>query len=332
VILAGERLAEVPGALSAVAALAAATGARLAWVPRRAGERGAIDAGALPGLLPLGRPVADPQARAEVARLWGVASVPAGQGRDTSQMLAAAAAGDLDALLIAGVDPGDLPDEQAALDALAAARFVVSLEIRASAITDRADVVLPVATVTEKPGTFVNWEGRPGTFGAVFEVPGVEPDLVVLGRIADEMDVHLGLPDAAAARRELASLGHWQGAEPRAAYVHADLATEPGPGQALLASWQELLDTGRMSDGEPFLAGTARPVLARMSAATAAEAGTADGRRVTVATEHGEITVPVRVTAMPDRVVWLPTHARDCEIRRQLRAGHGTLVTLRSPQ
>jgi len=332
VILAGERLAEVPGALSAVAALAAATGARLAWVPRRAGERGAIDAGALPGLLPLGRPVADPQARAEVARLWGVASVPAGQGRDTSQMLAAAAAGDLDALLIAGVDPGDLPDEQAALDALAAARFVVSLEIRASAITDRADVVLPVATVTEKPGTFVNWEGRPGTFGAVFEVPGVEPDLVVLGRIADEMDVHLGLPDAAAARRELASLGHWQGAEPRAAYVHADLATEPGPGQALLASWQELLDTGRMSDGEPFLAGTDRPVLARMSAATAAEAGTADGRRVTVATEHGEITVPVRVTAMPDRVVWLPTHARDCEIRRQLRAGHGTLVTLRSPQ
>ena len=332
VILAGERLAEVPGALSAVAALAAATGATLAWVPRRAGERGAVDAGALPGLLPLGRPVTDPQARAEVARLWGVASVPAGQGRDTSQMLAAAAAGDLDALLIAGVDPGDLPDEQAALDALAAARFVVSLEIRASAITDRADVVLPVATVTEKPGTFVNWEGRPGTFGAVFEVPGVEPDLVVLGRIADEMDVHLGLPDAAAARRELASLGHWQGAEPRAAYVHADLATEPGPGQALLASWQELLDTGRMSDGEPFLAGTARPVLARMSAATAAEAGTADGRRVTVATEHGEITVPVRVTAMPDRVVWLPTHARDCEIRRQLRAGHGTLVTLRSPQ
>jgi NADH-quinone oxidoreductase subunit G len=322
----------VPGALSAVAALAAATGARLAWVPRRAGERGAVDAGALPGLLPLGRPVTDPQARAEVARLWGVGSLPATPGRDTSQILAAAAAGDLDALLIAGVDPGDLPDEQAALDALAATPFVVSLEIRASAITDRADVVLPVAAVTEKAGTLVNWEGRPGTFGAVFEVPGVEPDLVVLGRVADEMDVHLGLPDAAAARQELDRLGRWQGAEPRPPYAHADLATEPGPGQALLASWQELLDTGRMSDGEPFLAGTARPVQARMSAATAAAAGAADGRPVTVATEHGEVTVPVRVTAMPDRVVWLPTHARDCEIRRQLRAGHGTLVSLRSPQ
>jgi NADH-quinone oxidoreductase subunit G len=332
VILAGERLAEVPGALSAVAALAAATGARLAWVPRRAGERGAIDAGALPGLLPLGRPVSDPQARAEVARMWGVGSLPAGPGRDTGGILAAAAAGELDALLIAGVDPGDLPDEQAALDALAATPFIVSLEIRVSAVTDRADVVLPVAAVTEKPGTFVNWEGRPGTFGAVFEVPGVESDLQVLGRIADEMDVHLGLPDAAAARAELARLGRWQGAEPRPPSAYADAAAEPGPGQALLASWHELLDTGRMSDGEPFLAGTARAVTARMSAATAAEAGAAGGGPVTVATEHGEITVPVRVTTMPDRVVWLPTHARDCEIRRQLRAGHGTLVTLRSPQ
>ena len=56
VVLVGERLATVPGALSAAAALAEATGARLAWVPRRAGERGALEAGALPTLLPGGRP------------------------------------------------------------------------------------------------------------------------------------------------------------------------------------------------------------------------------------------------------------------------------------
>ncbi|WP_192826480.1 NADH-quinone oxidoreductase subunit G, partial [Janibacter melonis] len=51
VVLVGERLATVPGALSAAAELAEASGARLAWVPRRAGERGALEAGALPGLL-----------------------------------------------------------------------------------------------------------------------------------------------------------------------------------------------------------------------------------------------------------------------------------------
>ena len=76
VILVGERLAASPGALSAVAALAEATGARLAWVPRRAGERGAVEAGALPNLLPGGRPVADAAARAEVAAAWGVEPLP----------------------------------------------------------------------------------------------------------------------------------------------------------------------------------------------------------------------------------------------------------------
>jgi len=57
IILVGERMASVPGALSAVLELAESTGARLAWVPRRAGERGAVDAGALPTLLPGGRQV-----------------------------------------------------------------------------------------------------------------------------------------------------------------------------------------------------------------------------------------------------------------------------------
>ena len=214
VILAGERLAEVPGALAAVARLAVASGARLAWIPRRAGERGAIEAGALPGLLPVGRPVADPAARAEVARSWGKSSLPAEPGRDTAAMLAAAEAGELGALVVSGVDPADLPDPAAALRAIEMTPFVVSLELRVSAVTDRADVVFPVAAAAEKTGTFVNWEGRGGSFAEALPVPGVRTDLYVLGAIADEMDVHLGLPDAAAARAELAALGIWRGTRP----------------------------------------------------------------------------------------------------------------------
>src|SRR5208282_5565669 len=214
VILVGERLAAVPGALAAAARLAFTSGARLAWVPRRAGERGAVEAGALPSLLPIGRPVTDAAARAEVARTWGKSSLPSGRGRDTAAMLAAAADGELGALVVAGVDPADLPDPQAALHAIEMAPFVVSLELRASAVTARADVVFPVAAVAEKAGTFVNWEGRGGSFGAALRVPEVRTDLYVLAAIADQMDVHLGLPDAAAARAELAALGTWRG--PRA--------------------------------------------------------------------------------------------------------------------
>src|SRR5271170_6550927 len=343
VILVGERLAVVPGALAAAARLAFASGARLAWVPRRAGERGAVEAGALPGLLPIGRPVTDAAARAEVARTWGKSSLPGTPGRDTTAMLTAAADGELGALVVAGVDPADLPDPRAALNAIEMAPFVVSLELRASAVTDRADVVFPVAAVAEKAGTFVNWEGRGGSFAEALKVPEVRTDLYVLGAIADEMDVHLGLPDAAAARAELATLGSWHGTRPETPRV-----TTAWPGvveahdQVRLASWHQLLDSGRMQDGEPSLAGTARPAVARMSAATAAQVGAADGDKVTVATDRGSVTVPAEIVPMADHVVWLPAAGlpgpapgapgRGATIRTELGAGHGAMFTLRRPE
>jgi len=105
-----------------------------------------------------------------------------------------------------------------------------------------------------------------------------------------------------------------------------------------------------MQDGEPYLAGTARPAVARMSAATAAEAGLADGDKVTVTTGRGAVTVPVDIVPMADHVVWLPAAglprgapeadragapypARDAgsTIRAELGAGHGATVTLRRP-
>jgi NADH-quinone oxidoreductase subunit G len=356
VILAGERLAAVPGALAAAARLAFASGARLAWVPRRAGERGAVEAGALPGLLPIGRLVTDAAARAEVARVWGCGPLPEAPGRDTAAMVGAAADGELGALVVAGVDPADLPDPQAALRAIEMAPFVVSLELRVSAVTDRADVVFPVAAVAEKAGTFVNWEGRGGSFAEALKVPDVRTDLYVLGAIADQMDVHLGLPDAAAARAELAALGAWHGTRPNPPLVggrgglggtvspqdQGGYGGDRPPGTALLASWHQLLDSGRMQDGEPSLAGTARAAVARMSAATAAEAGVADGDKVTVATGRGSVTVPAEIVPMADHVVWLPAAGLPgpapgapgggATLRAGLGAGHGALVTLRRPE
>src|SRR5579862_8843863 len=332
VILAGERLAEVPGALAAAARLADATGARLAWIPRRAGERGAIEAGAMPGLLPIGRWVGDPKARAEVALAWNKATLPATPGRSTTALLAAAAAGELGALVIAGVDPADLPDPEAALRALERTPFIVSLELRASAVTDRADVVFPVAAVAEKAGSFVNWEGRGGSFAAALSVPGIRTDLHVLGAIADEMDVHLGLPDAAAARAELAALSAWRGARPAAPAVLSTPAAAVTGGDLRLATWHQLIDAGRMQDGEPYLAGTARPAVARVSAATAAEAGLGDGDKVTVATAAGSVTVALDVIDMADGVVWLPANSPGSAVRADLAAGHGSRVTLRRAQ
>ncbi|MFI6502222.1 NADH-quinone oxidoreductase subunit G [Nonomuraea typhae] len=327
IVLAGERLATVPGALSALVRLAAASSVKIAWIPRRAGERGALEAGALPNLLPIGRPADDESARAEIARAWDVASLPATPGRDTDAILAAAADEHLDALVIAGFDPHDLADPAAALAALENTPFIVSLEIRASAVTDRADVVLPVAAVQEKSGTFVNWEGRGRSFEAPIKVPGLQSDLHVIGNLADRMDVHLGLPDAKAARRELGAIGAWRGTRVAAPNVSGAAAGAPQAGQALLSTWHLLLDDGRLQDGEPYLAGTARAAEALVSEATAAEIGVGDGDPLVIG---DAITLPVRIAELPDRVVWVPANSGGSSVTRDLRAVSGDIVSIGS--
>ncbi len=327
VIMVGERLATVPGGLSAAARLADTTGARLAWVPRRAGERGALDAGALGGLLPGGRPVGDDTARSQVCEAWHVTELPSGTGRDTDGILAAAADGTLGALLVGGVEPDDLADPEAALAALDAAGFVVSLELRHSAVTERADVVFPIAAAAEKSGTYVNWEGRRRGFPAALEA-GATPDLRVLDALADEMGVDLGLPSVDAARAELSQLGSWDGERGGAPNIPAAETPKPGAGEAVLAGWRMLLDAGRLQDGEPHLAGTARAPVVRLSAETAAEIGAAEGDPVTVSTPRGAITLPLAVTDMPEHVVWLPLNSPGSAVHRQLGVSVGAVVTI----
>ena len=326
VIMIGERLATSPGALSAAARLADAPGAKLAWVPRRAGERGAADAGALYNLLPGGRPVADPTARAQLCTAWNITALPTAAGRGTDQILAGA--DHIGALLIGGVELADLPDPAAAAAALDAAPFVVSLEIRRSTVTDRADVVFPVSPVVEKAGTYRNWEGRPRPFEPALPNSGAVPDMRVLHMIADEMGVEFGLPHPTAARDELAQLATWDGPRPDAPTEPPGEPPAPGPGQAILASWRMLLDAGRLQDGEPHLAGTARQPVARLSAATATEIGATHDHPVTISTEHGSITLPLQITDMPDRVVWLPMNSPGSAIHQQLRTTEGATVTI----
>ena len=182
-----------------------------------------MEAGALPNLLPGGRPVADATARQQMAAAWNVDELPVSRGsRHRQRSCAAARDGDLGALLIGGVELADLPDPDAALAAVDAAPFVVSLELRESAVTERADVVFPVAPVVEKGGSFVNWEGRIRPFEPSLHTSAV-PDLRVLSFLADEIGVDLGLRTASAAAEERARIGLWAGMRPESPL------TEPSP-------------------------------------------------------------------------------------------------------
>jgi NADH-quinone oxidoreductase subunit G len=348
VIVVGERLASVPGALTAAVGTSAATGARLVWIPRRAGERGAIEAGALPTLLPGGRPVDDARARDEVARVWGLAELPADQGRDTAGIIDAVVDGEIDALVVGGVELADLPDPARAARALERAGFVVSLELRPSEVTDRADVVLPVSAVVEKAGTFLNWEGRARPFEASLKADQmtrrhVQPDARVLHMLADALDVHLGLPDVRTIRSEIDRLGQWEadgsagsppasgGSAPTAADSSTDTASsrpKAAKGEAVLAGHRLLLDQGRLQDGDEALAATRHAPVARLSRATAAEAGVADGDVVSVSGPDGSVQLPLQITQMPDRVVWVPLNSLGDGVQSDTGALPGEVVRI----
>ena len=129
----------------------------------------------------------------------------------------------------------------------------------------------------------------------------------MLTTLADGMGVDLGFRTAAEARTEMTALGGWDGQRPPAPDVAPQSGATPGPGEAVLAGWRMLLDDGRLQDGEPYLAGTARLPLARLSPATAAAIDATD--TVTVFTDRGSLTLPLMRTAMPDQVVWLPLNS-----------------------
>jgi NADH-quinone oxidoreductase subunit G len=327
VILLGERASESAGLISAAIALAEKTGAKLAWIPRRAGERGALEAGAFAGLLPGGRPVADSAARVDIAAAWGVSTLPAEAGRSSVQMIDAIHNDGLDALVVGGVDIADLPDAARATQALKKA-FVVSLEIAHSSVTEVADVVLPVAAVTEKYGTFINWEGRQRTFAAAVGDSLNRSDVRILSALADAMGESIMLGTVTAAAREFAQLGKWDGARAPFTSVPAASPQKVSGNEAIITSWRRLLDEGTLQAGEDNLAGTRRPTIAVISPQRAATLGVQSGDHLRISNSHGSITLAALVEDIHDDAVWLPRNSIGSTPLQTLNSVHGDLVTV----
>ena len=327
VILLGERASESAGLISAAVSLADKSGAKLAWIPRRAGERGALDAGALGTLLPGGRPVADSAARVDIAAAWGVDSLPINPGRSTSQIIASLAADELDAVVVGGVD---LRDMYNSVDAIAALKksFVVSLEIAPSSVTEVADVVLPVAAITEKSGSFLNWEGRPRAFDSAVTESLNRSDVRILSALADAMGTSIMLGTVSATAREIAQLGKWDGARTAFTPVAAINPASPSGDQAIISSWRRLLDMGTLQRGEDNLAGTRRQTVAVISEKRAASLGVVTGDLLKISNATGAITLPVLVEDIHDDAVWLPRNSFGSQPLTELNAVHGQLVTV----
>ena len=319
VILVGERLARSPGALTAAADLAA-----------HAPAPGSPGCRAVPATAVRSRPAACPTCcPADVrsptpprASTWAPPGasdhLPEKAGRDANAIVAALAAGELGGLVVGGVDPDDTADPAALPRRPRRARFVVSLELRETDVTRAADVVFPVAPVTDKAGTFVTWEGRARSFDAVFANPALaaRPAGPVRHRRGARRDGHgrsLGFRTVAEVRdvmrpsaRGTASAS---GARRRQA-AEAGQGAEEGRDLLRLASWKQLLDHGSMQDGEETCGHRPQAGRPPRRASYNAVLGMLEAQPGAMSSSRSAVTAAadaaVVVADMPDGVVWVP--------------------------
>jgi NADH-quinone oxidoreductase subunit G len=284
-----------------------------------------VVAGCLPSLLPGGRLVSDGVARVDTGSAWGVDSLPAEPGLDVNGILGAASDETLKALVVAGAEIGDFADPVSARDAFEHVGFLVSIENRLSDIGARADVIFPAALLEEQAGTFHNWEHRPRPVQRINKaLRSPMTDIRVLAALADALGKDLGIRNAAQAAAELADLGTWEGAA-AAAPIVAGAESEITPDALRLATWRELIDDSRRNDGADELLATAKPPVARLSSATAAEAGVTTS--VTLGTGRGECTFDVVIDdSVVDGVVWVPSRAPGLNVAEMLGARAGDPV------
>ena len=321
VVVGRQNLAESAATtVDAVAAVrAGAPGATFLPALRRANVRGALEAGLAPGRLPGRATLAAPGPWAEQ---WG--GLPSAAGLDTAGILAAAAAGDIDVLVLLGADPlSDVPDRDLAARALAGAGTVVAVDpfVNASAAA-AADVVLAAAAFGEVDGTTTSCEGRVSVLHRKVTPPGTaRPDwllaLELAGRLGQDWAVDgasdlwaelvAGSPAHVAASAEaLAEPANADGVllalDGSGFEAPAPLEVPPQNSYSLrLVVNRTLFDRGTMVGQCPSSSGLARTPAVVLGPADAEAIAVSAGDRVTITAQRATMAAEVRVDARVPR-------------------------------
>ncbi len=135
---------------------------------------GGREVGGMANLLPAHRDLANAEDRAEVARFWGVPSVPATPGKTAVELFQAIERDEVRMVWIACTNPAQsMPDANAVRRALARAEFVVVQDaFRDTDTCERADLLLPATGWAEREGTVTNSERRVSRVRAAVPAPG----------------------------------------------------------------------------------------------------------------------------------------------------------------
>jgi NADH-quinone oxidoreductase subunit G len=321
VVIAGER----SGAADAARSQLLGSGARFAYVTRRAGDRGALRAGVHPSLLPGGRTLGEAGA---VESRWATA-ISREPGRDWRGILEACATREIDVLYLVGVDPlRDYPDAALARRALdnVPVKIVQSLEL--GSLERFADAFLPAAPFLEKEGHVTNWEGRGQRLRPVRDPQGMcLPDWEIFASLALACGGDLGFETLDEIHEEMGEL-----LAPLDVLSSMPAASEPTEEASVkgltLFTYPLLVDEGRLSErADELKAALADPPFVEIHPDDAGDV--VDGADVVLTTSAGEATLPARVTEhVAKGSVFVPFNQAGFQANRLLAGDFATSVAI----
>ncbi|HSL17553.1 MAG TPA: molybdopterin-dependent oxidoreductase [Methylomirabilota bacterium] len=267
-------------------------GAGLLVLGGRANVQGLVDVGLHPRLLPGHRGL---ERAGEMEELTGRPTVST-PGWTLSEWVAAGP-GAAAALLLVGVDPVNLlPGGEDPRPAIETAGFSVVVDPFLTSSAARANIVLPVAILSEREGTVVGADGVRRTLRrALAPPPGVWGDSEVLAELARRMGARL--PRGADLRDELDRVVGWRWPRPRPRRLQP--ASRPRAAQVasgfLLDAAPQLFHSGSLSAHSALLQELSPVVAARLNPADALALGVVRGEVVEVSGGRGEVLLRARL-------------------------------------
>jgi NADH-quinone oxidoreductase subunit G len=270
----------------------------------------------LPGL----RPVQDAKARVDVQTVWGINQLPTKTGKSTDEILK-----DSDVILLGGVDANDI---SSSAKSQLSNKKIISMDIRFGTSTEVAHVILPVASVVEKNGTFLDWQVKPRSFESAVESLN-RSDVRILSMLADEMKRPINLPTVKAAANEIAQFDKWE--KSTSNWHVSGTNTENlnlGPTEAILNSWRLLLDRGSLQEGEDNLAGTARKTIIGLNKTKAEKLNLVEGELVKISADSVAISAPLKIVETEENIVWVPRNSTGAQLVSKFSKPSGIKVSV----
>ncbi len=168
--------------------------------------QGAFDMGALPDYLSGYQRVDDPEVRQKFEKAWG-RELPLKKGLSLGEMFDGIQAGKIKGLIVVGENPMiTLPNIRRLEAAFNKLEFLVVIDTFVTETAQKADVVLPGATFSEKNGTFTNMERRVQRVRQALSPLGGKAEWEIIAALASQMGHGMGYHHPSEIFSEMASL------------------------------------------------------------------------------------------------------------------------------